>query len=391
MADTRATNPTDMAVVGPDALGAIRDWVKAQTPTVDAELNPDSENAIQNKAVGKALEDYMKKEDAAGYMGAVLKLTFEGNFAGQSYTVDGGGEHYEGVIPPELVVRVTVKPEGLTNYTIKATASGAEEESEYFQEVQYFGVYPLTIKEGGGFEIVSWADGTDEQIAALLAAADEGRVDLERDCGWQVGDKRTVQLSPMTAEGVGESHIAQTVELVLSHKGATGGITRADGKPIHFQVDQVDSLKETGYMNKSSTNDGSWDGCARRTWCNEVYYKAIPEALRSIFKKMKVTTAETYNGVTTKESEDFFALRAEKEIFGKRTNSNAAEEAVLEQIEWYATSANRKKNVNGSAYYWWERSPYSSGATHFCYVSSSGSANNTGASTAYGLAPFGCI
>lgn len=55
-------------------------------------------------------------------------------------------------------------------------------------------------------EIVSWADGTDEQIAAMVAAADAGEIVLSDY--WSEGDTRTVQLSAMAADGVGESHAA---------------------------------------------------------------------------------------------------------------------------------------------------------------------------------------
>ena len=144
-------------------------------------------------------------------------------------------------------------------------------------------------------------------------------------------------------------------------------------------------------MNSSNTNSGSWNGCARRTWCNAIYYAAIPEALRPIFKAMKVTAAETYNGSTLKESEDFFALRAEMEIFGAQTYSNSTEAAALEQIEWYKTAANREKLRNGSANNWWGRSPYASNNSGFCIVSAYGSASSFSATTAIGLAPFGCI
>ena len=244
--------------------------------------------------------------------------------------------------------------------------------------------------ENPAIDIVPWSTGTDEQIAAMVAALDDGTLSVE-NTGWAVGDKRTVQLGAMAATGVGEYHAAQTVELVLSHAGATKGIARADGKPIHFQVDQVNSLNESGYMNESNANTSSWNGCARRTWCNAIYYAAIPEALRPIFKKMKVTTAETYNGSTLKESEDFFALRAEMEIFGTRTYSNSTEAAALEQIEWYKTDANRKKLKNGSADDWWERSPLESYDRRFCTVTSGGSNDYSLHSITCGLAPFGCI
>lgn len=224
----------------------------------------------------------------------------------------------------------------------------------------------------------------------MVAALEDGTISVE-DTGWAVGDKRTVQLGEMAATGVSVHQEAQTVELVLSHAGATNGITRADGKPIHFQVDQVNSLKEPSYMNTSNTNSGSWNGCGCRTWCNETYYAAIPEALRPIFKKMKVKTAETYNGSTLKESEDFFVFRAEKEIFGDRRFSNPTEAAALEQIEWYKTVDNRKKLRNGSTSSWWERSLFANDSTEFCRVYLDGNANYAPAANGYGLAPFGCI
>ena len=379
--------------VGSAALAEVRDWVREQIPAVDTALNAQSGNAIANSAVATALNDYVPRSEAANYMGAILRITFDNDFAGQTYTVTGGGETFTGTVPAGLVVNQTVHPVGLTTYTISATASGASEATEYTQDVQFYGVYPIEFEAGGGFEIVSWADGTDEQIAALLAAADEGRVDLVQDAHWAVGDVRTVQLSAMAATGVGETHAAQSVQLVLSHAGATAGISRVDGGTIHFQVDMKDALVEKGYMNSSNTNAGSWEGSARRTWCNEVFYNALPATLKAIFKQMKVKSAETYNGSTVKETSDYFALRAEKEIFGSRSNSNQTEADALAQVTWYATAANRvkKTGTSGSADYWWERSPRSSNSSTFCYVSSSGSADYHSASSAYGLAPFGCI
>ena len=66
-----------------------------------------------------------------------------------------------------------MQPEGLTTYTISATASGETEASSVTQDVQYYGVYPVVLNvtpPAPPCELVSWADGTDEQIAALIAA-----------------------------------------------------------------------------------------------------------------------------------------------------------------------------------------------------------------------------
>lgn len=249
------------------------------------------------------------------------------------------------------------------------------------------------LKSGSGnnFDIVSWADGTDAQIVALLSAAEQGKVDLILDCGWRVGDTRTVQLSSMTATGVGESHEAQTIQLVLSHAGGTAGIERVDGKPIHFQVDQVDVLKEDGYINATVDSTGLWYGSARRIWCNTTYYNAFPPMIRAIFKKMKVTYSETVKDVTLKQSEDYFSLRAAKEVLGNNSYSDTIEADALQQIEWYKTHNNRIKLKDGSAYSWWNRSPNANNGQYFCAVSSEGYGDTQIITNYLGIAPFGCI
>ena len=234
-------------------------------------------------------------------------------------------------------------------------------------------------------EIVSWASGTDEQIAAMVAAADAGQIDLSDY--WSAGDTRTVHLSAMAATGVGESHAAQNVQLVLTDPGH---YTLANGKACSFVVLQKGSLSEYGYMNSSETNSGGWNSCQRRTWCNNVYRNAIPASLRGIFKQFKVRTANgSGSGVT--ESTDWFSLFSEKEVFGSTTYANSSAESQNTQLNWFKTSSNRIKMVNGRAGYWWERSPHSGGSGDFCAVNYSGTADYWVATHTIGLAPFGCI
>ena len=139
---------------------------------------------------------------------------------------------------------------------------------------------------GNPIKIVSWANGTDEEIIAMIQAADAGEIDLTEY--WDVGDVRNVSLSAMSASGVGESHVAQTVQMVLVAKdtGVQSSanpcynyqyVTATSGRTYpSFIVQQKNGLAngtsgEFGYMNSSNTNSGSWNGCARRTWCNNVY------------------------------------------------------------------------------------------------------------------------
>ena len=240
---------------------------------------------------------------------------------------------------------------------------------------------------------VTWAGGTDEEIVAMVEAADQGLINLSDY--WAVGDTRTVQLSAMSATGVGESHAAQQVDLVLMHAGGYDlNAAVASGRTkCSFVVGLKDSLAEAGYMNSSNTNSGSWNGSARRTWCNNVFRNAIPSTLRAIFKQFKTVTAQTYNGSTNQTSVDYFALPAEKEIFGSRTYSNETEFNALFQFDYYKTTSNRVKKLGktGTATIWWDRSPYCANSNRFCSVKSDGTADYYVASISRGLAPFGCI
>lgn len=238
------------------------------------------------------------------------------------------------------------------------------------------------LKRVQTLKIVSWADGTDEQIAAMVAAADAGQIDLSDY--WHEGDTRTVHLSAMSATGVGESHAAQSVQFVLSD---SGHFTLANGQPCNFVVNMKDCLKEYGYMNSSITNSGGWNGCARRTWCNNVFRNAIPSGLRPAFKQFK-TKAATGTGVASITSTDWFALPSEMEVFGSVYYANFSAESGNKQLNYYKTPSNRVKR---GADWWWERSPGQSSSAYFCMVYADGGARSTSAINGGALSPFGCI
>ena len=246
-----------------------------------------------------------------------------------------------------------------------------------------------------GIKIVSWADGTDAQIVAMVQAADEGKIDLSNF--WSVGDERDFALSAMSGytqagdfkAGATETHAAQTVTMVLMNEGYAGN------KNVHFVVGMKDCLNELGNMNdqenSTHTNVGGWNICARRGWCNSIFYNAIASAIRSIFKSFKTTASIGNKSTEMAISTDYFAMFAEKEIFGAKTYSAETEANALSQIEYYETAANRIKRQSGTAKWYWLRSPYVSNATYFCRVHTGGSADFGSAGISYGLAPFGCI
>ena len=306
--------------------------------------------------------------------------------AGCTVIATNGSKTYSGVSDSNGEVTLNIGATG--TYSVTASKDGATTEAVTVEVTEAGATYTCKLPSLSVPEIVPWATGTDEQIAAMVSALDAGTLSVE-NTGWAVGDERTVSLAAMAATGVGESHAEQDVVLVL---GNAGGKYFEDGTECHFVVLQKDSLNEAGYMNSSNTNSGGWEGCARRAWCNDVYSAAIPAALLPIFKRFKNVSGVGGGASSgTQETVDLFALAGEGEIFGSRTYAFADEVSAETQFEWYKTSANRVKKRSGSAGSWWGRSPIAGDSAIFCNVSSGGGANCANATIAVGLAPFGCI
>ena len=249
---------------------------------------------------------------------------------------------------------------------------------------------------GRPFNIVTWADGTDAEIVAMVNAADDGMINLADY--WSVGDERQVTLSAMEATGVGESHVEQTVTFVLMN---AGGKTLVNATPsgrseCSFIVGMKNGLAEKGYMNSSDTSYGGWDECARRTWCNDVFRNAIPSTLQEIFKQHHNITARG-SGSSTRDSIDYFAFPAEKEVFGSVHYANSTAESSLTQFEYYVTPSNRVKNAGGSGSFdfWFLRSSHDTAPNMFCIVNASTEPSYQPgadhASDANLLSPFGVI
>ena len=242
--------------------------------------------------------------------------------------------------------------------------------------------------------LVSWSTGSDQEIADMINAYYEGSLSLQDiKSVWTIGDERTVAFGAMAATGVGESHDAGNLTFVIMNWGGKTLKTSING---HSECLMIVGIKENfrpaGHMNSTNTNAGGWRDCARRTWCNGVFRDAITSSIfKNLFKQHYNLSGQgsgTSSG--TYQTEDYFALPAEIEVFGSTTYSVSGEGS---QFKYYETAANRIKyrTDNGSASGWWERSPISGYSNGFCLVSSGGSAGNYSASHTDGLAPFGCV
>lgn len=311
-----------------------------------------------------------------------------------------------------LVVDNTVRDKyKTTGYTVTGLTNGKQ---YYFTLFPYNtdGIYNYDagnrlIGEPEDLKIVAFADGTDAEIKKMIEAHYAGKINISDY--WAVGDKRTIHHNAMDATGVSESHRANDYAYVIIGIEHDDLVTAINGKTkaaITIQTERMLYLDTTteynasynvshecGYINGSSTNSGGWEGCVRRTWCNNVYKKCLPTYIQNMMKQVEKLTSAGSQSSTIKISNDYAFLLSEIEIFGSVTYSYAGEG---KQYQYFKNAtANRYKKPRYSSTYvsgqYWTRSPYSSGSDSFCGVGRGGGANADSASNTGGIAPCLCI
>ena len=257
------------------------------------------------------------------------------------------------------------------------------------------------------FEVPTFADGTDAEIAKALEMHYAGEIDLTDY--WTVGDKRTIHLNAMAADGVSEAHHADDYEFVIigmNHDDLTTPIGSVTKAAITLQMDRImytdttseyydssDEAHEYGYMNSFATTSGGWSSSARRTWCNNVFFGALPQTIQDIIKQVDKKTSAGSQSSTINTDHDKIFLLSEIEIFGTRSFSYSGEGT---QYQYFAdaTSNKYKKPRPSSSYVsgnWWGRSPSSSGSNRFCRVYADGTAVSSYADGIYGICPAFCM
>ena len=238
-------------------------------------------------------------------------------------------------------------------------------------------------------QLVPWSTATEDQIVAMVDAYYNDEITLDEvKSVWAVGDTRTMQLSAMASGYVSESHEVQAVELTIidfDHDDLTTYVNIKTKALVTVQLKNC--LNNKGYMNSARTTSGGWEGINRRNWCNYIFKNAIPSIISNSIKSVNKKNYKVYNDTTITTTSDYCFFLSETEVFGTNTNSAGSTEGT--QYEYYKTSSNRVKQVNGSNYFWWLRSP--SLSTYFCTVNGSSYSNNDLADNFNGLCPAFCL
>jgi hypothetical protein len=255
-------------------------------------------------------------------------------------------------------------PTTLGDWTVSFTYGGTVKSKTF--SVNVIGIlycYPFVY--GGSLEATAW---DDIGIISNLGLASQY---------FAVGDKKSVALN-------GTTYYAQIID--FDHDTLTTAVSGRTKAGITFQLENC--FTTTYYMNSSNTNSGGWTSSYMRGTVMPLMKGYMPTALKNALKKVnKLTSAGSQSSTINTSSDDLFLL-SEIEVFGTTTYSFAGEGS---QYGYYSAGNSKIKKVNGSAYHWWERSPYSSNATDFCRVNSSGGANYSNASNACGVAFGFCI
>lgn len=311
-----------------------------------------------------------------------------------------------------LVVDNTVRDKyKTTGYTVTGLTNGKQ---YYFTLFPYNtdGIYNYDagnrlIGEPEDLKIVAFADGTDAEIEKMIEAHYAGKINISDY--WAVGDKRTIHHNAMDATGVSESHRANDYAYVIIGIEHDDLVTAINGKTkaaITIQTERMlyldttteynasyNASHECGYINGSSTNSGGWEGCVRRTWCNNVYKKCLPTYIQNMMKQVKKLTSAGSRSSTIKTSNDYAFLLSETEIFGSAAYSYAGEGKQYQYFKNATANRYKKPRFDDSLVsgHYWERSPYFGSENRFCHVDVSGNSHYSDASNSYGIVPCLCF
>ena len=208
----------------------------------------------------------------------------------------------------------------------------------------------------------------DNTWETILAASDMGIASRI----WNVGDTKNITVNGVSypVQIIGFNHDTKT-------DGGTAGIT--------FQL--VDCLNTTYQMNSSNNNAGGWKSSAMRSRMSE-FLGQLDEDLQSVIKPVNKLVSIGNNTSTIETVSDKLFLLSEVEIFGSTPYSFAGEGS---QYAYYKAGNSKVKKVNGSADYWWERSPEAHHTASFCSVNSNGNASAANASFSAGVSFGFCV
>lgn len=231
-----------------------------------------------------------------------------------------------------------------------------------------------TLIGGTGYDITFapsydpvFANNTWEQI---IEACQNGEVPDT----WKAADQK-----PMTINGVD-----YLIDIIgKNHDDYSDGSGKA---PLTFQLHDCYGTKYT--MNRFSGTDGGWADCAMRRTHLPAILALMPAAVQSGIREVNKLTSEGNGSAAINTTADKLFLLSEIEIFDHVIYSKSGEGTGY---DYYKAGNSKVKNLNGSADYWWDRSPDSGYIANFCVVADRGGGTSSNSSIKNGVAFAFCF
>lgn len=241
-------------------------------------------------------------------------------------------------------------------------------------------VYPTK----GGIEMVPFALGTDEQIAAMIDAAQLGTIDLQEDGGWNLSDRRKVRISAFT-DGTGTSYPEQDIELIISSFAEYNNCGNV------LQFDFMQCLSVLKRMHGSNATAGGYSAMELYEEVIPYLVDAMPSWIKNRLKSFTVYAWDTATNSLTEVEDNKLALRARVELYGP---ASLASDEEGSQVALYSQqggwSRQKPQGYSGNYTYVWTRTPYNASQQYMIY-GYNGNQDRTNLNSNCGIAPFGCM
>lgn len=231
---------------------------------------------------------------------------------------------------------------------------------------------------GGNEElkIVDFSGGTDEEIAKMLQAHYEGKINVSDY--WSVGDIRKIHVNAVnnSADYKGGKHSEQDMNFMIigfDHDDLTTSINNKTKAAITVQAEKIfgssnGSIENLYILSSSSntTDENTWEELPVRTWLNTSFFDSLPMTLQPLIKNVDKKCLSTHTQLTTTITSDKIFWLSYPEIKGKLTSffylrDSDPKDYEGNQYDYYKIGYQQvyKKINNGNDDYsdWWTRSP----------------------------------
>lgn len=190
---------------------------------------------------------------------------------------------------------------------------------------------------------------------------------------WSVGNQKDMIINGVSypIDIIGQNHDTYTA----------GGTA-----PLTFQMHNC--YNTIHWMSGDGRNTNGWTKCQMRHTYLPAILALMPSEVRTSIKAVNKKTSDGNTSTSLTTTSDTLFLLSEIEVFGKLTYAASGEGS---QYAYYSAGNSKIKTKDGSAYYWYCRSPSISDRENYVIVSTGGTAKAYTASYARGVAPAFCF